>query len=177
MAFTTTFEGFVLKKTRLLETTQSITVFTKEKGKMYFIVKGAQKLTSRRSSHLQTGNLISLDAASHVSGAWYVRSTGLQSGFSLLKESSDKVRVLYNLLLVLDRLLPVEQPEVMVYEMFLRAIVHLNSTQIQHDGVLFAFVGQICETLGYGQQAVTTYDDVHTVISKVMDEQVTFLVQ
>jgi recombinational DNA repair protein (RecF pathway) len=51
MAFSTTFEGFVLKKYTLLEMTQSITVFTKERGKMHFIVKGAQKLTSRRSSH------------------------------------------------------------------------------------------------------------------------------
>lgn len=177
MAFTTVFEGFVLKKTTLLEMTQSITVFTRERGKMHFIVKGARKITSRRSSHLQTGNLIRFDAASHANGAWYVRSTTLQSGFSLLKESEDKVRVLYNLLLVLDRLLPMEQAEDMVYEMFLRSVVHLNGTQMQHDGVLFAFVGQIFEALGYGQHAVTTYDDVYTVISKVMDEHVAFLVQ
>jgi DNA repair protein RecO len=176
MAFSTTFEGFVLKKYTLLEMTQSVTVFTKERGKMRFIIKGAQKLTSRRSSHLQTGNLIKLDAASHANGAWYVRSTSLQSGFAILKESEDKVRVLYNILLVLDRLLPLEQEEGMVYEMFLRAIVHLNSVHAEHDSVLFAFVREICETLGYGQYPVMTYDDIHDVMSKVMDEQVRFLV-
>lgn len=176
MAFSTTFEGFVLKKYTLLEMTQSITVFTKEKGKMHSIVKGAQKLTSRRASHLQTGNLITIDATAHANGAWYVRSTSLQSGFSILKESEDKVRVLYNILLVLDRLLPLEQEEGMAYAMFLRAVVHLNSIHAEHDSVLFAFVREICETLGYGQYPVMTYDDIHEVMLKVMDEQVRFLV-
>ena len=166
----------MLKKYTLLEMTQSITVFTKEKGKMHFIVKGAQKLTSRRASHLQTGNLITIDATAHANGAWYVRSTSLQSGFSILKESEDKVRVLYNILLVLDRLLPLEQEEGMAYAMFLRAVVHLNSIHAEHDSVLFAFVREICETLGYGQYPVMTYDDIHEVMLKVMDEQVRFLV-
>ena len=176
MSFSTTFEGFVLKKYTLLELTQSITVFTKERGKMHFIVKGAQKLTSRRSSHLQTGNLISLDATVHANTAWYVRCTSLRSGFSILKESEDKVRVLYNILLVLDRLLPLEQAEGMVYAMLLRAIVHLNSEHAEHDSLLFAFVREICETLGYGQHPIMTYDDIHEVMSKVMDAQVRFLV-
>lgn len=176
MAYSTTFEGFVLKKYTLLEMTQSITVFTKQRGKMHFIVKGGQKITSRRSSHLQTGNLIGIDAASHSSGSWYVRSTSLQSGFSILKESEDKMRVLYNILLVLDRLLPLEQEEGMVYEMLLRAIVHLNSVDAEHDGVLFAFVREICETLGYGRHSVVTYDDIHDVMNKVVEEQVRFVI-
>ncbi|MBP6993913.1 DNA repair protein RecO [Candidatus Woesebacteria bacterium] len=176
MAYSTTFEGFVLKKYTLLEMTQSITVFTKQRGKMHFIVKGGQKITSRRSSHLQTGNLIGIDAASHPSGTWYVRSTNLQSGFSILKESEDKTRVLYNILLVLDRMLPLEQEEGMVYEMLLRAIVHLNSVDAKHDDVLFAFVREICETLGYGRYPVTTYDDIHEVMNKVIDEQVRFVI-
>jgi len=176
MAFSTVFEGFVLKKYTLLEMTQSIIVFTKERGKIRFMIKGAQKLTSRRSSHIQTGNLIKIDATSHASGAWYVRSTALQSGFSVLKESEDKVRVLYNILMVLDRMLPLEQEESMVYEMFLRAIVHLNSTHAEHDSVLFTFVREICDTLGYGKYSVMTYDDIHNVMSKVIEEQVRFLV-
>lgn len=169
------FEGVVLKKYTLLESTQSLTVFTKEKGKMHFIVKGAQKLTSRRSPHLQTGNLITLDASLHKNGSWYVRSTHLVSGFSLLKESEARVRVLYNMLLVLDRLLPLEQADDMVYARLIRAMVHLNDRSNHCDTVLFSFVSELFALLGYGEKSIENYDDVTTVLSHVVDEKVRLL--
>lgn len=168
-------EGVVLKKQLLLGTAQSVTLFTRSHGKIRCIVRGSRVLTSRRSSHLQTGNLIAFDVIPHVSGAWYLASTSLRSAFSLLKESDDKVRVLYNILLVLDRLLPLEVREDMIYEMLLRAVIHLDRAQIDHDRLLFIFVRDICETLGYGARAVETYEDVHEVVAKVAEEDVRLL--
>ncbi len=172
MAHSIRIEGVVLKKYTLLETTQSVTIFTRPYGKLHAIVKGARSLTSRRSPHLQTGNLITCEITQHVSGAWYLGSTTLHSAFSVLKESQDKVRVLYNILLVLDRLLPVESPEDMIYEMLIRAMVHLDKMEVGHDRLLFTFVRDMCEALGFGEQTIHSYDDVQDVVATVAEEQV-----
>ena len=172
MAILSTFEGVVLKKFSLLEMSQSVTVFTKEMGKVHLMLKGAKKITSRRAAHVQTGNLIGIQASLHVSGSWYVNSTSLRSGFSVLKESEHRIRVLYNMLLVLDRLLPLEQSEPFVYSQFIRALIHLNNLDSEHDTALFSFVEDLYEMLGYGQQTVSTYEDLQTILSNSANERV-----
>lgn len=175
MAVRASFDGFVLKKHSLLEMTQSVTLFTRQKGKMHHILKGGQKITSRRSAHLQTGNLIRIDASLHTGGSWYVNTTELISGFSILKESTDRVRVLYNLCMVLDRLLPLEQAEPTVYDMLVRALIHLNETQLHYDRVFFSFFADIYAELGYGVERIETYDDAHDIVRELVDEKVRFL--
>lgn len=172
MATLSTFEGVILKKHTLLETAQSVTVFTKDEGKIHLMLKGAKKLTSRRAAHIQTGNLVHIHASLHVSGSWYVNSTSLISGFSALKESEHRVRVLYNMLLVLDRMLPLEQPEQMIYMQFLRALIHLNNLDSSHDALLFSFVERLYEQLGYGTKTIETYEDVQTIVSNATQERV-----
>lgn len=176
MAVLSTFEGVVLKKFSLLEMSQSVTVFTKEMGRVQLLIKGVKKITSRRAAHIQTGNLVGIQASLHVSGSWYVNSTSLLSGFSALKESEHRIRVLYNMLLVLDRLLPLEQSEPMVYSQFIRALIHLNNLNLGHDMALFSFVEDLYEILGYGQQTVETYDDLQKILSNFANEKVRLFV-
>ncbi len=136
------------------------------------MVKGAQKITSRRSPHLQTGNLVNLDVSLARNGAWYVRSTQLISGFSALKESQERVRVLYNMLLVIDRLLPLEQADEMVYARLIRAMVHLNDQTDEVDRVLLTFVSELFELLGYGKEQFESYDEMTDKLSALAEERI-----
>ncbi|MFS8160245.1 MAG: recombination protein O N-terminal domain-containing protein, partial [Candidatus Roizmanbacteria bacterium] len=51
-------EAVVLKKTKLQESTSSLVLFSKNHGKMRVSAYGVRTLTSRRLSHLETGNFI-----------------------------------------------------------------------------------------------------------------------
>ncbi|PIP63744.1 hypothetical protein COW97_01050, partial [Candidatus Roizmanbacteria bacterium CG22_combo_CG10-13_8_21_14_all_34_12] len=51
-------EAVVLKKKDLLNKDVLISVFSQDLGRLTLFAKGIKKITSRRSPHLQTGNLV-----------------------------------------------------------------------------------------------------------------------
>ena len=51
--------GIVLKKTRLPNQNVSLTIFSEQSGKIFIFAYGIRKITSRRLSHLESGNYIS----------------------------------------------------------------------------------------------------------------------
>lgn len=77
--------------------------------------------------------------------------------------------------MVLDRLLPLEQAEPTVYDMLVRALIHLNETQLHYDRVFFSFFADIYAELGYGVERIETYDDAHDIVRELVDEKVRFL--
>src|SRR3990167_8803534 len=86
-------EAIVLKKKDLLNRDILISFFTKDLGRLTVFAKGVKKITSRRSPHLQTGNLINV-IISHKNDRYYLQESQLISGFSELKKDEDKVKQL-----------------------------------------------------------------------------------
>jgi DNA repair protein RecO (recombination protein O) len=111
-------EGIVLKKKSLLDKDYLVTIFTKDQGKIRVLAKGVKKITSRRLSHLQTGNLIKLLINQKTIG-FIFRKPRLSSGFSKIKKDKNKVKNLYLFLFIIDRLLAENQKDWSVYQIIL----------------------------------------------------------
>lgn len=140
-------EGFVLKKKIILNKDYVVTLFTKERGKIRLIAKGARKITSRRAAHIQTGNLIDIQF-SERGQTGFLQSTVLISGF-VQTRTEKKVDVLYLFLYILDKLLPEEQPEEEIYIYLKSFFIELSKEEKTSDELLTKYLQKVLLTLGY----------------------------
>src|SRR3989339_1447299 len=118
-------EAIVLKKRDLLNRDVLISLFSQNLGRLTVFAKGVKKITSRRSPHLQTGDLINV-LVSHKNDHYYLQESQLISGFSELKKEEKKVKQLYTFLFVLDRLLPEQQKETKTYNLTKNFLIDLS---------------------------------------------------
>ncbi len=142
-------EGFVLKKKTLLERDIFVTLFTKEFGKLALMAKGVRTFTSRRSAHIQSGNLIKA-TLSHTNDRYFLQSTDLISGFMHLRTAA-LTDYMYTLLAIIDRLLPEGEPEEEIYEIMKRYVVRLAKGDAPQE-VLRSSLQRILIILGYVDQ-------------------------
>src|SRR5688572_9792487 len=117
-------EGLVLKKKNLPGADILVTFFSRDDGKITAMAKGAKKITSRRASQIQTGNLVRF-MANKKHQMYYLNETHTISAFSAIKKDRQKLSILYFLLFMIDRLLPEEQKEADLYEHTKKYIVNL----------------------------------------------------
>jgi DNA repair protein RecO len=143
-------DGLVLKKSHSKDHNHLVTLFTHHHGKLLLTAYGTKKLTSRRISHLETGNVIALSWRGE--GEFMtLEETDLKYAHSQIKESSHKLDAMYLIFFVLNRILPENQPEVDIYDktlIFLRSIhAHeMRTSQIEE------FFNEILAHLGFIDQ-------------------------
>ena len=165
-------EAIVLKKKDLLNKDILISLFTQDLGKLMVFAKGVKKITSRRSPHLQTGNLINV-LISHKNGRYYLQESQLISGFSELKKEENKVNQLYSFLFVLDRLLPEQQKETKIYNLtknFLIDLTKLTKSEVILDDYLI----EIMKLMGYLDKKVSK-TELKSLIEEIINEKVPLL--
>jgi DNA repair protein RecO len=169
------FEGVVLKKTHLLDASFYVSFFTKSHGKMSMIAKGAKKLTSKKVSHLQTGNFLRWYATpygtmNHHGGetVWYIGATTLLTGLSSIKEDKFKVPHLYNALHLIDLLLPDGMVESAVYSKFMKYIVELSKESRISDTLSLNFAIFVIQQLGYGKADIVSFADLERVVNDII---------
>jgi DNA repair protein RecO (recombination protein O) len=175
MTRTQAFEGFILKKIALLDTSYSIVFFTKELGKISVIAKGVKTITSKRAGHLQTGNLVRFHAHKHVSGAWYLGSTTLVSGLVSLKSSPERMAVLYHSLQLLDLLLPDGEMEMVTFRAYKAYITKLHEQPEESTTLFFGFARSLIEHLGFGVHTIKGYAELTRVMQTITDRSVEFV--
>lgn len=161
-------EAFVLRKKNLLNKDILVILFTKSNGKLPVIAKGVKKLTSRRSPHLQTGNLINVHL--HKKGERiYLEETGLISGFSELKKSRDKITDMYRFFYVLEKLLPENQSEDIVYNLTISYLIELSQS-ITKNILIYKYFNRLLRSLGYVSE---DHDETETeaIISDLINEK------
>ena len=161
-------EAIVLKKKSLLNKDSMVFFFTKEQGKTVVVAKGIRKITSRRSPHLETGNLIT--AVFHrKSDRLYLQETKLISGFSELKKDQEKIDILYQFLFVLERLLPEHQREEAVYNLTKLFLVKLSKLEGKKD-ILTIYFNKLLKLLGYSKQNYGLIE-LESIISDLINEK------
>lgn len=149
-------EGFVLKKKSLLGKDEMVVLFTKEYGKIRAFAKGVKTFKSKRSAHLQTGNLIKATISSRHS-IKYIQSTDLVSGFVGLRTNTH-IDALYLLVATVDRLLPEDQQEALVYRIFMKALVNLSKAEANVTKVVTTSLNQLLHALGYADGEYSLQD-------------------
>ncbi len=143
-------EAFVLTKKKMLRLDSLVILFTKQSGKIAVIAKGVQKITSRRVSALQTGNLISVSYSKRGDAPAFLSDVSLISHFSELKKSQEKIQNMYSFFYILNTLLPEHQKEEKMYELCKKTMIRLGKSNMP----IFSLTHTICDLfnfLGYGE--------------------------
>ncbi len=162
-------EALVLKKKSLLNKDSLIFLLTKEQGKTVAAAKGVKKITSRRSPHLETGNLI-FALFNKKNDRLYLQETKLISGFSELKKNQEKVNKLYQFFFVLEKLLPENQKEEVVYNLTKSFLVKLSKS-VSNNDILALYFNKLLKVLGYTKQSHDIIE-LETIISDLINEKI-----
>jgi DNA repair protein RecO (recombination protein O) len=163
-------EAIVLKKFDLLNKDVLISLFTQDLGRLTVFAKGIKKITSRRSPHLQTGNLINV-LVSHKNDHYYLQESQLISGFSELKKDEDKVKQLYLYLFILDRLLPEGQKEECVYNLTKRFFIDLSRPLGKERSGLLYYLNKLMGLLGYLHEG-KNFNELKFFIEEIINEKI-----
>lgn len=113
--------GIILKKLRSKERDQTFVVFTKEFGKLIFTAKGAQKITSKRVSTLDTLNAVSINFYEHNS-YYFIKEIDLLSTMQSVKDDYDKRSALLIIAEIVDKLLPLNQKEEAIFALMAKSL-------------------------------------------------------
>lgn len=163
-------EGFIFKKTSLLNRDLIITVFCRELGRVRVLAKGIKKLTSRRSPHIETGNLIKA-VLSKNKDYYFLQETALISGFSQIKKNQPKFQCLYLFLFILEKLLPENQKEEKMYRLFKSFMVDLSKRD-DYQAIMTDYLNNTASLLGY-QEKNRDKDliEITTFIEEIINEK------
>ncbi len=119
-------EGIVLAKKNLLKGKRLVILFTRDHGKIVLTAYGVRTFTSRRLSHLETGNYIRLSFYKKNS-YFYLSETELIYAYSKIKKSGKKLSLLFLFLTVLSKILPENQPEHKLFSITEEALKKMNN--------------------------------------------------
>lgn len=162
-------EAIVLKKVHLLNKDVLISLFTEDLGRVTVFAKGVKKITSRRSPHLQTGNLINV-LVSQKNDHYYLQESELVSGFFELKKDEKKVSQLYSFLFVLDRLLPEQQKEIQIYNLAKNFFIDLTKSA-KSEEIIIKYLTKMMKLMGYLDKKVATFE-LKSLIEEIINEKI-----
>lgn len=163
-------EAIVFKKKSLLGKDTSLTFFTKQEGKVSVIAKGIKKITSRRASHAQTGNLIEVSLY-EKNDRLYLQESKLISAFSDIKAKPEKIKFQYLLFFILDRILPEKQREDNVYILTKNFLVDLAKSEVFSREEMTGYLQKLLLILGY-HKSNKPYKDLLRYIEEIMHEKI-----
>lgn len=161
-------EGIVLVKRNILHGDLIIVVLTEHFGKIPLLAKGIQKITSKRISALQTGNIVRVLFSQKQDSLRYLSSVELISHLSPIKKDLTKLHHLYILLFMFERLLPDGQKDPRIYNLCKSILVRLT----KEDGAVFSMkraMNEIVSELGYGQ--CETYEECVSMTEEIIGKK------
>lgn len=162
-------EAIVLRKKDLLNRDILISLFSEDLGRLTVFAKGVKKITSRRSPHLQTGNLINI-IVSQKGDHYFLQESQLISGFATLKNNENKVKHLYQFLFVLDRLIPEQQKETAAYNLTKNFLIDLSkSSKPKNDSI--KYLSEIMMQLGYLDKKIS-FSELQSLIEEIINEKI-----
>lgn len=142
-------EGIILVKRKILHSDALVIVLTHHFGKIAVLAKGVQKITSKRISILQTGNIVRILFTEKHNTVRYLSSIELISHLSPIKKDLTKLHYLYILLYMFERLVPDSQIDPNVYLLCKNMIVRLAKAKTDQFSIKEA-MSKILSIMGYG---------------------------
>lgn len=161
-------EGIILLKRKILHSDVLIVVLTHHFGKVALLAKGVQKITSKRISALQTGNIVRVIFTEKHNTVRYLSSVELISHLSPIKKDLTKLQHLYTILFLFERLLPDSQIDPQIYLLCKNCIVNLAKANMDEFSITKA-MSNILSSLGYGQ--CHSYEECVTIAEDIMGKK------
>lgn len=161
-------EGIILLKRKILHSDMLIIVLTHHFGKIALLAKGVQKITSKRVSALQTGNIVRVIFTEKNNSVRYLSSVELISHLSPIKKDLTKLQHLYTILYMFERLLPDSQIDSHVYLLCKNIIVRLAKEKTDQFAITKA-MSEILVAMGYGE--CQSYEECVAVTEDIMGKK------
>jgi len=162
-------EAIVFKKNSLLNKDVIITFLTQELGKVRVLAKGIKKITSRRLPHVQTGNLLKIVIHKN-NDRFFLSETQLISSFSQIKNDPTKINYLYYFLFVLEKILPEDQKEDLIYVITKHYLVDLAKNIFTKDK-LVSYLNKVLIKLGYLHKG-RSFNELNFFIQEIINEKI-----
>jgi len=142
-----TIEGIIIKRRNMGEADRILTVMTKEHGKIQVKAVGVRRITSRRSSHVELLNTVSMTL--YKSQRLPVLTEIMTSeDFSEIKSDLKKVGVAYHICELIDSLCPENQENRQIYFLLKELLEQFSITENLYEAV-YQFETKLLEQLGY----------------------------
>ncbi|GIW63127.1 MAG: hypothetical protein KatS3mg090_0953 [Patescibacteria group bacterium] len=136
--------AIVLKKQQLKDRDILVFVFSRDFGKLALIAKNIAKITSKRLSHIDTGNILRIYFYESNNG-FYLSDTDLISGLFELKQDKYRIQELYTVLDFIDKHTVANQPEIKVFNMLLDYFKQI----LQQTAKFESFKADVLKELGF----------------------------
>lgn len=164
--------AIVLKRRNVGEADRTLTLFTKEYGRMNVIAKGVRRVHSRRAAHLEVFSHVSL--VIHKGKTWDSVTEAMPiNGFPVLRASLPRVSAGYYLCELVDALLPQHQEHRDIYMLLLCALSTLDTTDtIDPITVTEQFALDLLRTLGYlAPDRVLSAGQIEPYIERIIEKR------
>lgn len=140
--------GIVLAKKNLLKGNRLVMLFTKNHGKIVLTAYGVRKLTSRRLSHLETGNYIYVSFYKK-NNYYYLSETELIYAYSKIKKSGKKLSLLFLFLTILSKILPENQRESDLFYIAIDTLKAMNNDRDFNIQTLIPYITACLQKSGF----------------------------
>lgn len=140
--------ALVLKKRAMPRDDMLVVLFSGEFGRVAVYAKGIRSITSKRSPHIQTGNLIEVQLR-QSNNNYYLQQTSLISAFQDIKNDLEKMQYVYAAFFVLDNILPELEPEPQVMEQTLRFLSKISANSSGYHSLFLNYLSGIAAVLGF----------------------------
>lgn len=161
-------EGIVLLKKQILSSDVLIIVLTRHFGKIALLAKGIKKITSKRISALQTGNIVKVIFSEKNNSLKYLSSVELISHLSAIKKDLVKMQHLYTLLFMFERLVPDSQIDPNTYLVCKKLIIRLAKEKTDMFFLTQA-MSAILVQMGYG--SCHSYDECVALTEEIIGKK------
>ena len=161
-------EGVILVKRKILHSDVVIVILTHRFGKIAVLAKGVQKITSKRISALQTGNIVKIIFTEKQNSLRYLHSVELISHLSAIKKDLTKLHYLYLLLYIFERLLPDGQKDPNTYLLCKNILVRLAKGETGTFS-LTKSMSEILGMMGYGE--CLSYEECTSKVEEIMGKK------
>jgi DNA repair protein RecO (recombination protein O) len=163
-----TLEGIIIKRVNVGEADKIITVFTREMGKVSLKAGGIRKLQSKRAGSLELFNHVRIAAVRGRGNLDVLTEVDIQNTFSAWKKQLGRVNVAYQLVEVVDKLTPENQPHPQVFEILYNAFSDIDSLGSDWKLHLEDWLLDILKDLGYWPEDEKFTGDIYKFIEEII---------
>lgn len=163
-------QGIILQQIRVGEADKLFKILTNNNGLIVCIAKGVRRLSSKKSAHLDTLNLIKFQTGRGDS-PYYLNQVDSLETFSKLKNDLKKTRTALYLAEVLVQVLPENEADPSLYNLFLRFIHDLNNVDDSYRDLAIDFQHRLIDHLGFPAANINRPEDFLTYFENLLGKR------
>lgn len=161
--------GIIIKRRDIGEADRILTVFTKDEGKIEVRAKGVRKITSKRASHIELLNTVSLALYASARGYILTEAVAIDTN-EYLKQDLTKIGLLYHVCELIDGLCPENQEHTQIY-FVLEELLDKFKTKINLAEAIHQFEIDLLTLLGYYSQQDLTGSKASFFIESILERK------